>query len=173
MSEKHYVDDKLLQQHLLEWQTARKTDPDLRVPEEVGEAIMKIANNFARRWNYYNYTWRDEMVGDAIETCCRYIKNYDPWKYKKPLNYITYICMNSFHQRIKKEKKQNALKYKHFVDNVYDENDSDMMREVDPEFYQNMLQKVHEYETSNAAPKSVRKEAEAREQQGGLSQYYD
>jgi hypothetical protein len=58
----------------------------------------------------FSNTYREDMVGDAIESCLRYIHNFDPTKSKNPFAYITQIIHNAFIRRIQKEQKQLYVK---------------------------------------------------------------
>ena len=75
-----------------------------RIPPYIAECIMKIATHTSHKPNFANYPFKDEMICDSIEICCRYIYNYDPSKYKNPFAYFTTCIMRAFIQRIKKEK---------------------------------------------------------------------
>lgn len=149
MSDNHYVDNKALYTSLCEWKEELKTNPDKVLPDEVALGIVKIAQNLTRRYNFSGYTqsWKEEMVGDAIEHCLRYIKNFNTDKFNNPHAYITRICFNAFVQRLNKEHKQTAIKYKVFlcesVNNLEE-------GELDMEFYQQMVERVHDYETSKS-----------------------
>lgn len=96
------------------WETSAE-EPDERkkpkIPEYVGECIYKIAENLSRKGNFVHYTFREEMVGDAIENCTRYLRNFDPEKGSKPFAYFTQICYYAFLRRIKIEDKQKLVKY--------------------------------------------------------------
>jgi DNA-directed RNA polymerase specialized sigma24 family protein len=50
------------------------------------------------------------MVGDALESCLRYIHNFDPTKSTNAFAYITQIIHNAFIRRIQKEQKQLYVK---------------------------------------------------------------
>ncbi|AGN30113.1 sigma factor for late transcription [Vibrio phage nt-1] len=147
----HYVDNKALYASLCEWKEEMKTAPEdvhVPVPNFVAESILKISENLSRRYNFSGYTatWKEEMIGDAIEHCLRYIKNFDTEKYKNPHAYITRICFNAFVQRIKKERQDTAIKYKVFL--CDSSNYSMDGEEADYEFLQQMLERVNSYETS-------------------------
>ena len=83
-----------------------------RIPEYVGECILKIAQRLSLRPNFIGYTYRDEMVGDGIENVLTYIHNYDPEKYNNPFAYFTKIIYFAFLRRMDKEKKQSYIKHK-------------------------------------------------------------
>jgi len=75
----------------------------------LGESISKIANGLSYAPNFLNYSYRDEMVGDAI------VKMMTALKHKKftldsgysPFSYFTTIAFHAFINRIKKEKKHH------------------------------------------------------------------
>jgi hypothetical protein len=52
------------------------------------------------------------MIGDGIENCILYIKNFDPDKSSNPFAYFTQIIYYAFLRRIEKEKKGLYTKYK-------------------------------------------------------------
>lgn len=74
-----------------------------RISEEIGLNLYKISENLSYRYNFINYSYRDEMVGDGAETCVRYVDRYDTVKYKNPFAYFTQTCFYAFVRRIKKE----------------------------------------------------------------------
>jgi len=88
---------------------AGKQNP--RIPNYVGECIMKIATHLAYRPNFANYTFREEMISDGIENCLLYINNFNPDKYQNPFAYFTQIIYFAFIRRIQKEKKHLYTKY--------------------------------------------------------------
>ena len=83
-----------------------------RVPEYIGECLFKIATHLARKPNFANYTFKEDMVSDGIENCLLYIDNFDPEKSKNPFAYFTQIIYYAFLRRIQKEKKHLYIKYK-------------------------------------------------------------
>ena len=58
------------------------------------------------------YTYKDEMVSDAIENCVMYFESFDPEKSKNPFAYFTQIIFFAFVRRILKEKKQTDTKHR-------------------------------------------------------------
>jgi len=112
----HYVNNKELYAAMVEYKKtvneakeAGKQNP--RIPNYVGECIMKIATHLAYRPNFANYTFRDEMISDGIENCLLYINNFNPDKYQNPFAYFTQIIYFAFIRRIQKEKKHLYTKY--------------------------------------------------------------
>jgi DNA-directed RNA polymerase specialized sigma24 family protein len=76
---------------------------------DLGNSLNKIAEGLSHSPSFHNYTYRDEMVGDAL------VKMYSALKFKKfniegdtnPFSYFTTIAFHAFINRIKKEKKHH------------------------------------------------------------------
>lgn len=83
-----------------------------RVTEYIGACFFKIATHLARKPNFANYTFREDMCSDGVENCLLYIDNFDPDKSKNPFAYFTQIIYFAFLRRIQKEKKHMYIKYK-------------------------------------------------------------
>ena len=81
-----------------------------RMTEYIGECIYKIATKLSTRPNFINYTYRDEMICDAIENCLQYLHNFNVEKSNNAFAYVTQICYYAFLRRIQKEKKQVFIK---------------------------------------------------------------
>ena len=104
----HYVDNKALFEALVVWH--RKKQPKPPLPDFVAECMMKMANRLSQKAGFVNYTYREDMVGDALESCLRYIHNFNPAKSTNAFAYITQIMHNAFIRRIQKEQKQLYVK---------------------------------------------------------------
>lgn len=114
---KHYVNNKQMLDVISEYREkvllSKQNDTDKpRVPNYLGECILLIANNLAKKPNFVNYTYKDEMISDGIENCLQYIDNFDPSKSNNPFAYFTQIIYYAFIRRIHKEKKQSYIKHK-------------------------------------------------------------
>lgn len=86
--------------------------PKPQISKYLCECIMLIANNFASRPNFYNYTYKEDLIGDAIENCILYFDKFDIEKSKNPFSYFTQITFYAFLRRIHKEKHQYYIKHK-------------------------------------------------------------
>lgn len=89
-----------------------------RVNNYIGMCISLIANKLSTNRNFIAYTYREEMIGDAIENCLRYIHNFNPDKSNNPFSYFTQIMYYAFLRRIEKEKKQSYIKYKSMENSI-------------------------------------------------------
>ena len=84
-----------------------------KIPDFIGECILKIASRLSYRPNFANYPYREEMVSDAVLNCVTYIDNFDPEKSSSPFGYLTQICWFSFVRIINKEKREKYTQYKY------------------------------------------------------------
>jgi hypothetical protein len=114
---KHYVNNEHFLEKMVVFRAAVKEAKESngerpRVPEYIGECLFKIATHLARKPNFANYTFKEDMVSDGIENCLLYIDNFDPEKSKNPFAYFTQIIYYAFLRRIQKEKKHLYIKYK-------------------------------------------------------------
>ena len=102
----YYVNNEDLMPHIYEY---RETGV---ISEEFGKMLLQIAENFANKGSFHGYTWKQDMVSDAILTCIRYMHNFDPMRYKRPnpFAYFTSIVKNSFLNYIRKQKKHSEIK---------------------------------------------------------------
>jgi len=99
----------------------------------VGLCLYKIANGLSRSPNFINYTYREDMVMDAVENCVKVINNFDidkPTRTGVPnaFSYFTQITYFAFLRRIAKEKRQTEIKQR-----VIDNNSIDMFAEFGTE----------------------------------------
>ena len=92
------------------------------ITDKLGESLNKIANGLSYAPNFLNYSFKDEMVGDAIVKMFAALKNK---KFKidcgfSPFSYFTTIAFHAFINRIKKEKKHHEV-INEYRDKVYNE----------------------------------------------------
>ena len=118
----HYVNNKEFSQSVVDYVTSvnearqnMKEEP--RITEYIGSCFLKIAEGLSHKPNFVGYTYREEMVMDAVENCLRAIGNYNieaATRTGKPnaFSYFTQICYFAFIRRITKEKKQQDIKFR-------------------------------------------------------------
>jgi hypothetical protein len=164
----HYVDNKLLLQEMRKYKDAVKQSKEdgserPRVPNYIGECIMKIAQHLSYKPNFINYTYKDEMISDGIENCLLYIDNFDPAKSSNPFAYFTQIIYYAFIRRIQKEKKQSYVKYKsmenqELLDEVMSGPAGPIKRGVMDFIHSNMDEFLAEFEETQRKKKEKAKE---------------
>jgi DNA-directed RNA polymerase specialized sigma24 family protein len=90
--------------------------------DDLAENIKKIAYGLSYNPSFINYTYKDDMIGDAL------IKMYAALKYKKynfdnnsnPFSYFTTIAFHAFINRIKKEKRHHEA-VKNYKEKMYED----------------------------------------------------
>ena len=118
----HYINNKDFSLAVVEYVTqcneAKAADkPVPTVTNYIAQCFLKISEGLSRRPNFVRYTYREEMVMDAVENCLRAIGNYNietATRTGKPnaFSYFTQICYFAFIRRISKEKRQQDIKFK-------------------------------------------------------------
>jgi hypothetical protein len=165
----HYVDNekflaeiKIYKQQCKDALAEGKEKP--RISEYIGKCIYLIAENLSHKPRFMNYSFRDELVSDAIENCFLYFDNFDSDKYSNPFAYFTQIIYYAFHRRIAKEEKNRYIIYKKFQESVLDTSDASLMVDADDNhvvsstMYDNLNEFIKKFETREAEKKEKRKE---------------
>jgi hypothetical protein len=139
---------------------------------KIGQAILDIANRRCYSPRFVNYApnWKEEMISDAIEACVKYAHNFNPEKYDNPFAYLTQLVTNAIFQRIKKEHKQQYIKYKLFdeshgfvgevdTNNVNSE-DMEVLDETN-DMYSDRLDYINNFEEMNNMNKPRKKKTKS------------
>jgi hypothetical protein len=108
----NYVNNKDFYESIKTYLISSKENPDTKIPNYIGICIMQICNRLSTKLNFSGYTYRDEMIADAVENCVQAIKGFNPDKSQNPFAYFTQIAWNAFLRRIAKEKKEVYTKHK-------------------------------------------------------------
>ena len=93
-----------------------------KLTDDLAENIKKIAYGLSYNGSFINYSYKDDMIGDAL------IKMYAALKYKKykfennsnPFSYFTTIAYHAFINRIKTEKKHHQA-ITNYKEKMYEE----------------------------------------------------
>jgi hypothetical protein len=119
-AKEHYVNNKEFSQAVVDYVNSAndareqgKTEPT--IPNYIGECFLKICEGLSHKPNFISYTYREEMVMDAVENCIKAIMNYDINKATRTglpnaFAYFTQISYYAFLRRIAKEKRQQDIK---------------------------------------------------------------
>jgi hypothetical protein len=119
----HYVNNKQFSQavvdyvtHLRECEKEGLSKPI--VPNYIAECFLKICEGLSHKANFVRYTYREEMVMDAVENCLKAINRFDPEAATRTGNlnafaYFTQISWYAFLRRIQNEKRQQDIKMKY------------------------------------------------------------
>ncbi len=119
----HYVNNKDFSNAVVEYCTVLQEAQANKKPlpivyDYIADCFLKIAEGLSHKSNFIGYTYREEMVMDAVENCLRAIQNYNieaATRTGKPnaFGYFTQIAWYAFLRRIAKEKKQQDTKLKY------------------------------------------------------------
>jgi hypothetical protein len=119
---RHYVDNRRFLAEIIRYKELRrhaKADTVTPIPSYVGEAMQAIALNIARMPNFHGYSYRDEMVSDAVVNALHYLNSFNPAKSNNPFAYFTRVVYNAFLRRIDMEHKQQYIRDRSYYDNTH------------------------------------------------------
>ena len=114
----NYINNKTLYGAMIHYKNELKEAREKRanvepeIPRYIGQSILLICNNLAKKPNFSGYTYKQDMISDGIMDCISAVDNFNPDKTNNPFAYFTQIAWNAFLRRIQKEKKQMYVKYK-------------------------------------------------------------
>lgn len=169
----HYVNNADFSQAVVDYvktvQEAKANNEQLPVvPDYIAQCFLRIAEGLSHKSNFIRYTYREEMVMDAVENCLKAIENYDisaATRTGKPnaFAYFTQITWYAFLRRIAKEKKQQDIKLKYltksgienFIDN---ELGDDMSQQVVGAFVDTLRDRIEKVRHVDAEVKEFVKE---------------
>ena len=173
----HYVNNADFSQAVVDYvktvQEAKKTNTQLPiVPDYIASCFLRIAEGLSHKSNFIRYTYREEMVMDAVENCLKAIENYNleaATRTGKPnaFAYFTQITWYAFLRRIAKEKKQQEIKLKYltksdigaFIDN---ELGDDMSQQVVGAFVDTLRDRIDKVKSFDGEVKEFAKEEKKR-----------
>lgn len=122
----HYVNNADFSQSVVEYvrsvrEATAQDKPAPIVPNYIASCFLKICEGLSVKANFVRYTYREEMMMDAVENCLKAIQNYDIDKATrtgKPnaFSYFTTIAWYAFLRRIEKEKKQQEIRLKYIAE---------------------------------------------------------
>ena len=119
----HYVNNADFSQAVVEYVQLSRSEREKGnstpiVTNYIAECFLKIAEGLSHKANFVRYTYREEMVMDAVENCLKAIENYNletATRTGKPnaFAYFTQISWYAFLRRIEKEKRQQDIKVRY------------------------------------------------------------
>ena len=120
----HYVNNKEFSTAVVEYVKLVNKAKENRanqlpiVPDYIAICFMRISEGLSHKSNFVGYTYREEMVMDAVENCLKAILNYNIEAATRTgapnaFAYFTQITWYAFLRRIAKEKKQQDVKMRY------------------------------------------------------------
>ncbi len=172
----HYINNKDFSLAVVEYVTRAneaklQEKPVPTVTNYIAQCFLKISEGLSRRPNFVRYTYREEMVMDAVENCLRAINNYKietATRTGKPnaFSYFTQICYFAFIRRIAKEKRQQDIKFK-FIEKMGIEDFVQMGMDSEGaeqtmQYVDTLRQRISRVQDSDKAIKEFAKEEKAK-----------
>lgn len=173
----HYVNNADFSQAVVDYvksvQEAKKKEEQLPiVPDYIASCFLRIAEGLSHKSNFIRYTYREEMVMDAVENCLKAIENYNleaATRTGKPnaFAYFTQITWYAFLRRIAKEKKQQEIKFKYLtksgIENfMVNEHGDDMTHQVAGAFIDTLRGRIEKVRNVDTEVKEFAKEEKKR-----------
>ena len=173
----HYVNNAQFSQAVVDYvgklEECRKDEISLpKVPDYIAQCFLRIAEGLSHKANFIRYTYREEMVMDAVENCLKAISNYNleaATRTGKPnaFAYFTQITWFAFLRRITKEKKQQDIKLKYLtksgIENFIDIGDEAVGSDVAAHFVDTLKDRIQRVRNTDMEMKEiVKKERKGR-----------
>jgi len=162
----HYVNNKEFSQAVVDYvktvrEAREKGKDDPIVTDYIARCFLKISEGLSHKSNFVRYTYREEMVMDAVENCLNAIGNYNieaATRKGKPnaFGYFTQICWYAFIRRIKKEKKQQDVKLKFLAESgieefMIDPNEDPQVAKAVQSFVDNLRRRIDDVKEKDKA----------------------
>mgnify|MGYP001479045076 FL=1 len=185
----HYVNNAQFSQAVVDYvgklEECRKEEIALpKVPDYIAQCFLRIAEGLSHKANFIRYTYREEMVMDAVENCLKAISNYNleaATRTGKPnaFAYFTQITWFAFLRRITKEKKQQEIKMKYLtksgIENFVDLGDEAVGGDVAAHFVDTLKDRIQRVRTTDMEIKEIvkkeRKKRKAKIADSDLSEF--
>jgi len=168
----HYVNNKEFSLAVCEYANSVKKAQEAgletpTVPDYIARCFLRMAEGLSHRPNFVRYTYREEMVMDAVENCLKSVASYDvnastSSGVPNAFGYFTQISWFAFLRRIAKEKKQQDVKMKFISEGGLDE--FMVSSEDDPEtaaainsFVDQLRERISEVKDKDIALKDYKK----------------
>ena len=116
---RHYVNNRDFYESIKVYKTKLTENENAKVPDYIGICIQQIATRLSTKPNFIGYSYRDEMISDAIENCMYALPKFNPERTNNPFAYFTQVAKNAFLRRISIEKKEQYTKYKNLQNSQF------------------------------------------------------
>lgn len=121
---KHYVNNKEFHDELIKRKQLVDSAMEANLPipqisDKLGAIFLSMAINITYKYNFNRYPFKEDMVGDGIIDCIKYVDTFDINR-SNPFSYFTQAICNAFIRRIIRERKQMYIKSKILSNNELD-----------------------------------------------------
>lgn len=101
---KYYITNSALLPEVLE---SKKNG---KMTDALAEMLMKLTRKYANRPCFINYSYRDDMISEALTNLCQNALKFNPEKSSNPFAYYTTCINSSFLQYLNFEKKHRKIR---------------------------------------------------------------
>ena len=172
----HYVNNADFSQAVVDYVTIVNEARDKgkeppKVPDYIASCFLRIAEGLSHKHNFIRYTYREEMVMDAVENCLKAIYNYNlehATRTGKPnaFAYFTQITWYAFLRRISKEKKQQDIKMKYLsrasIEDFIDGHENDEAGQAVSSYLDTLRERIDRVKDQDQKVKEFAKEEKKR-----------
>ena len=97
-----------------------------QIPDSIARQFIALANKIGSRYNFSGYTFKDEMIGNAIFACVAKIRKFNIAISNNAFAYFTNVCWRAMVDVINTEEEMSYIKAKSFSsvdmeDSLYDD----------------------------------------------------
>lgn len=85
------------------------------IPNYIGECFLKMARKLGNRYNFRNYSYLDDMIGEAIIKCMKKVRKFDPTRGTSAFSYFTSVIWWEMIAVLSEEKKMVYTKNRAFL----------------------------------------------------------
>jgi hypothetical protein len=183
----NYVNNKEFTQAVFEYVQKlnvckERSDTAPQITEYIGHCLIKICNGIAKRPNFSRYSYKEEMILDALENCVKALPNYKVETVTRSgtpnaFAYFTQIAWYAFLRRIQKEKKQQEIKERYIqncgIESVADFSEMELGGENIVESIKSKNDKFHERDisTQELGAKIKERRKKVREEDSSLDYF--
>ncbi len=87
-----------------------------KINSDLAGMLLMLASRYASKPSFANYTFREDMVAEALADLCKNALKFNPEKSSNPFSFYTSCIHNSFLGFLNVEKKQRRIKDQMLVD---------------------------------------------------------
>jgi len=88
----------------------KKSKQQGQMTSELAEMLMLMTRRYAAKSNFSQYSYKEELEGDALVHLVRVWDQFDEERGSNPFAFYTQCIKNSFNQTLNKEKKQRDIR---------------------------------------------------------------
>ena len=113
----NYINNKSFLEALIAYKKECKIAEEKGLPrpmtktyDYLGECFLQISTRLMNRPNFMSYSYKSDMISDAIMDCVQRMDNFNPEKSSNPFAYFSQLCFHAAVRRIKSEHRQRDIK---------------------------------------------------------------